>query len=320
MRSHLVVAALAGAWAGLACHQPVSDVLAQLDSQERAAIAAQTSSPTAGCTAQTLQEASCKSSSDWNVAAASACGSQTASRLLLAGACGEDAYQVLAFECCGEKEPELTVCPGGKLYQDGGGSSCKEKATWTSYAKYDCQMYGMAFGDIRFEEECEPDRYSIMKYTCCPSPEVPLYTLWTANMGPCKPDLLAASNGWDCRGCGGVGGCGTSWSFYPASLPFEERRCKFELYRAAGSGAQPVTAVLGEQDCAAFKCWMTSDVLLDGLDNAKCANGSGDEQASVELLDGTDHRMKYTGCNEEPFRSHRYILDTILENYFPASP
>jgi hypothetical protein len=320
MRAHLVVAPLVvGALLFASCRQPVSDVLELLNSQERASIAAQTSSPSAGCTAKTLEDAACRPSADWSAAASMACGSQTASRLLFAGACGEGTSMVVAFECCGSTavDPGLTVCAGGQLFQDGGGSSCKSKAVWTSYAKYDCQAHGLAFGDIRFEDECEPGNYSIMKYTCCPSRDVPLYTLWSGDMGPCNPDLLGDSNGWDCRGCGGIGGCGLSWTFYPPSLPFGERRCKFELYR---SGSGPATAVLADQDCAAFKCWMTSDVLLHGLDEARCANGSGDEQTGVELLDGQSHGMKYTGCDEEPFRSHRYIVDSILESYFPASP
>jgi len=325
MFSNRVVAPLlGGVLLAFSCSfQPVSDVLTTLSSQERAAIAAQTAAPTPGCEARTLDDTACKTTSEWEATLGQDCAEdgKTASRALFAGACGPEAFKFAAFECCGgARNPELTVCPGGQLYQDGGPTSCKEEATWTLYATYDCQQLGQALGEIAFVEECEPGSFRTMRYTCCPSPEVPQHTLWNGDMGPCRPDLLGNSSGWSesGSGCGTGGACeGYSWSFYPGYLPFDERYCKFELSRR---GSTPATAVLYGPECAAFKCWLTSDLLLTALDGEPCGDGRGEEETSLQLLNGEDHQKKFSGCQGEPYRSHRAIVESILLKYFPSSP
>ena len=135
-------------------------------------------------------------------------------------------------------------------------------------------------------------------------------------MGACRPDMLGNSTGGAYSGCGSGGTCaGYSWSFYPPGLPFAERACKFELYRL---GSDPVTAVLPNPDCAALKCWLTSEILLGGLDGTECGDGRGNESTELQLLDGESHQKKFSACLDEPFRSHRAIIDSVVEKYFSS--
>lgn len=143
---------------------------------------------------------------------------------------------------------------------------------------------------------------------------------WHGDFGPCRPDQLGNSQGsvFKGSGCGGGGPCeGYGWAFYPASLPFADRTCKFELSRMHES---TVTAVLDDADCAALKCWLTSDVFLAGLDDGTpCGDGIGIESTELQLLGGESHARKFSLCTEEPFVSHRATLSAVLAKCFPQN-
>ncbi|HEY3450390.1 MAG TPA: hypothetical protein VGK67_28810 [Myxococcales bacterium] len=152
--------------------QPVSAVLSSLSATERSALLAQTSNPTRGCTAKTLDDGFCEATSAWQSSATRDCAQQgqDASRLMFAGACGADFFKVVAYECC-PPEP-VTPCEGGSILFEGGKGSCKSAGLWTTYASFDClgrAPAGLAFKRIiRFGIECEPDRYESVEYECCP--------------------------------------------------------------------------------------------------------------------------------------------------------
>jgi len=301
----------AAALAVSACSfQPVSDVLASLSAQEREAVAAQTSSPTPGCAAQTLQDASCMTEQGWTAAAEELCAqdARSASRLLLAGACGAGSYQVAAFECCPAGPPQ-PGCEGSVARMQGGASSCKDKPTWTSYAEYECGEFGMFLDEasLRFVTECEPYSYEAIFYDCCPLAPGATWSL-ASEFGPSRPELFGGASGWvyDTDTCGPGPECvGYDWRF--------AETCRFELFRRH---AAPAEYVLPEPDCGAFKRWLTSDVFLAGLDSS-CGAYRGDEATAVALLNGEDHRKKYKDCPGEPFVSHRAILEALVSKYFP---
>jgi len=173
----------------------------------------------------------------------------------------------------------------------------------------------MSVGDgPRFVKECGPGSYESIDYSCCPRTAFSL----ASDMGPCRGSQLSNANGWTYfgGGCGNAGGCdGYDWAFYPAELPYDERTCMLELSRR---GSLPTTAVLSDADCAALKCWLTSDVLFAALDGKECGDGQGMESTAVDVLNGEDHRRKYSGCTGEPFPSHRAIMRSMVEKYLPG--
>ncbi|HEY3452425.1 MAG TPA: hypothetical protein VGK67_39140 [Myxococcales bacterium] len=324
MLRHRIAVPLVGA-ALLVCScgfQPVADVLASLSAQERAAVAAQTSSPTAGCAAQTLQDASCRPEADWRAAMELECArdGRTASRALFAGACDEGAFRVLAFECCAAElrtDPPQPSCESGLARMQGGYSSCKDKTLWTSYAEYECGEFGMFLSEssLRFVTECEPGRYETIYYDCCPLAPGTAWSL-ASDFGASRPDLFVSATGWVFSGdvCGAGHECtGYSWEFEAPHAVGEEVSCRFERYPR---GASPSGAVLSEADCTAFKRWLTSDVFIAGLDD-ECGRLRGDEETTVYLQGGETHQKKYKDCVGEPFASHRAILTALVSKYFP---
>jgi hypothetical protein len=82
------------------------------------------------------------------------------------------------------------------------------------------------------------------------------------------------------------------------------------------------TATVEAGDCFNFKRWLTSQVLIDRINDLTTCyygkGGSGRFEASTITLDGGVSAKKTWLCGTEPFVSHRTCVTSFRAKYFPG--
>jgi hypothetical protein len=115
---------------------------------------------------------SCKDPMTWTGYAAADCTSRglqlDQSSVRFTGECGTlKGYSFVSYACC-----PPTLCKPTTM---GGPSSCKDPATWTSYATADCASRGLKLdpSSVYFQVQCSGTAklFSYVDYACCgPAP------------------------------------------------------------------------------------------------------------------------------------------------------
>jgi hypothetical protein len=104
--------------------------------------------------------------------------------------CGDGLYRYVDYTCCPLPPTEPPLNPDCIKQEQGSESSCKDVVTWKEYAAQACESSGMLFTDYAPREECGPNSYRYVDYTCCPKdpPPTPTDCVHPAQGGPgsCK--------------------------------------------------------------------------------------------------------------------------------------
>jgi hypothetical protein len=106
---------------------------------------------------------SCKPTATWTDYAEQHCNSlgKILGGYTFSTACGAGSYSYIKYTCC---DPD----PGCVLRTQGSTSSCKDVATWKSYAYSDCASLGMTLNTYAVRVACGGGGYRYVDYVCCP--------------------------------------------------------------------------------------------------------------------------------------------------------